>query len=65
LIDINLLHVVQEKIFKNFSVFLLFRYYLPLEKEVTLHMNNSESLLFKDDFKPTLVTIGPVVPEKK
>jgi hypothetical protein len=31
------------RFFKIFSVFLLFRYYLPLVKGVALHMNNSES----------------------
>jgi hypothetical protein len=42
--------VLEKKIFKkNSSVFLLFRYYLPLEKGYPLHMNNSESPLPKDD----------------
>jgi hypothetical protein len=48
LIEIGLL-VMEKKILKILSVFLLFRYYLPLEYGVALDMNNSESPLRKDD----------------
>jgi hypothetical protein len=41
LIEFGLL--VLEKILIFFSVFLLFRYYLPLEKDVPLHLNKLES----------------------
>jgi hypothetical protein len=47
LIEIGLL--VLEKIFKIFSVFLLFCDYLPLEKSNPLHLNNLESPPPKDD----------------
>jgi hypothetical protein len=39
----------RRRFLKMFSVFLLFRYYLPLEKGVALHMNNSKSPSPKDD----------------
>jgi hypothetical protein len=39
----------EEDFKKNFSKFLLFRYYLPLGKGVVLHVYNSESSLPKDD----------------
>jgi hypothetical protein len=48
LIEIGLL-VLEKKIFKNFSVFLLFRYYLPLEKSNPLHLKDLESPPPKDD----------------
>jgi hypothetical protein len=38
-----------EENFKIISKFLLFRYYLPLGKEVVLHLYNSESSLPKDE----------------
>ena len=41
--------------------FLLFRYYFSLEKIVALYLNKPESLCFQ----PSLVEIGPSVPEKK
>jgi hypothetical protein len=47
LIEFGLL--VLKKIFKNFSVFLLFRYNLPLENGYTLPLNKLESPLPKDD----------------
>jgi hypothetical protein len=37
------------RFFFYFSVYLLFCYYLPLEKRVDLHLKNLESPLFKDD----------------
>jgi hypothetical protein len=49
LIEFGLL-VLEEKIFKIFSVFLLFCYYLPLEKGVPLHLNKLDSPPPKDDF---------------
>jgi hypothetical protein len=49
-IDIGLL-VVEKKIFTNFSVFLLFCYYLPFEKGVALHMKNFEFPPPKDDLR--------------
>ena len=39
----------RRRFLKNFSVFLLFRYYLPLEKGVALHLNKLESPCPKDD----------------
>ena len=39
----------RRRFFKNFSVFLLFCYYLPLGKGVLLHLNNFESPPPKDD----------------
>jgi hypothetical protein len=48
LIEIGLL-VLEKRIFKNFSAFLLFCYDLPLEKVVPLHLNNLESSSPKDD----------------
>ena len=41
--------VVLEKIFKYFCIFLLFSYYLPLEKGAALHLNKLESPPPKDD----------------
>ena len=38
-----------EDFLKFFSVFLLFHYYLPLEKSVSLHLNKLESPCPKDD----------------
>ena len=41
--------VILKKIFKKFvSIFSLFRYYLPLEKNVLLYLNNLKSPLPKD-----------------
>jgi hypothetical protein len=49
LIEIGLL-VLEKKIFlKNFSVFLHFCYYLPLGKDIPLHLINLKSPLPKDD----------------
>jgi hypothetical protein len=48
LIEFGLL-VLEKKIFKIFSAFLLFCYYLPLEKGDPLHLNNLETPLPKDD----------------
>jgi hypothetical protein len=39
----------RRRFFKNFSVFLLFRYYLPLERDNPLHLNKLESPTPKDD----------------
>jgi hypothetical protein len=39
----------EEDFLKNFSAFLLFRYYLPLEKGDPLHLNTLESPPPKDD----------------
>jgi hypothetical protein len=39
----------RRRFLKNFSNFLLFRYYLPLGKGVVLHLYTSESSLPKDD----------------
>jgi hypothetical protein len=47
LIEFGLL--VLKKIFEIFSVFLLFRYYLPLEKGYPLLLNKLDSPLPKDD----------------
>jgi hypothetical protein len=41
--------VLEKKIFKIVSVFLLFRYYLPLEKSYSLCLNKLESSPIKDD----------------
>jgi hypothetical protein len=48
LIEFGLL-VLKKKILKIFSVFLLFCYYLPLEKGNHLHLNKLESPTPKDD----------------
>jgi hypothetical protein len=48
LIEIGLL-VLEKKIFKNFSVFLLFCDYLPLEKGNPLPLKNLESPPPNDD----------------
>jgi hypothetical protein len=47
LIDFSLL--VLEKIFKIFSVFLLFCYYIPLERVIPFHLNKLESTFPKND----------------
>jgi hypothetical protein len=69
LIEIGLL-VSEKKILKFFSVFLLFRNYLRLEKGNPLHLNNLESPSPKNDLcqiwlKPSLIEIGLLVLEKK
>jgi hypothetical protein len=48
LIDSGLL-VLEKKIFKKFQCILLFRYYLPLKKDIPLPLSKFESLLPKDD----------------
>jgi hypothetical protein len=48
---------------KIFSVFLLFCYYLPLERDIPLHLNKLESHPQRW-FVPSLIKIGPVVLEK-
>jgi hypothetical protein len=48
LIDFGLL-VLEKKTSKIFSVFSLFCYYLPLERDNPLHLNKLESPPFKDD----------------
>ena len=54
------------EVFKNFvSVFLLFHYYLPLEINITIHLNKLEILFTQGYFVPCLVEIGPLVLEKK
>ena len=46
-------------------VFLLFWYYLPLDKEVPIHLNKLESTSPKDAFiVQSLIEIGPVVLRK-
>ena len=47
-------------VFKFRGVFLLFRYHLPLEKDVTLHLNKLEFPLLR-----SLVEISSMVLEKK
>jgi hypothetical protein len=42
---------LEKKILKIFSVFLLFRYYLPLEKGYLLHVNKILSPSLKDDLR--------------
>jgi hypothetical protein len=61
---LNLGSWLLRRFFKNFSVFLLFCYYLPLERGNPLHLNK---LKFPPQgwFMPSLVKIGPVVLEKK
>jgi hypothetical protein len=49
------------RFFENFSVFLLFCYYLPLENGVSLPLNKLESP--RSRFMPSLVKIGPLVLE--
>jgi hypothetical protein len=48
LIEIGLL-VKRRKFLKILSVFLLFRYYIPLVKGILLHLNNLESSLPNGD----------------
>jgi hypothetical protein len=48
LIEFGLL-VLKKKIFKNFQRFLLFRYYLPLERGYPLPLNKLETPSPKDD----------------
>jgi hypothetical protein len=47
------------------SVFLIFRYYLPLEKGYPLRLNNLKSPTPKDDLCQVWLIIGPVVLEKR
>jgi hypothetical protein len=56
LIDFGML--VLEKIFKNFSVFLLVYYYLLLEKGYPLHLNKLESPPSKDDLCQVWLNLG-------
>ena len=35
--------VLEKRIFKYFYIILIFRYYLPLEKRVAMHLNKLES----------------------
>jgi hypothetical protein len=49
LIEIGLLPGEEDLKKKNFSVFLLFRDYLPFEKGNPLHLKNLESPLPKDE----------------
>jgi hypothetical protein len=49
IIEIGLLVLGKKILKKNFSVFLLFCDYLPLEKSNLLHLNNLEPLPPKDD----------------
>jgi hypothetical protein len=55
----------RRRFLKIFSVFLLFRYYLPLEKGNPLPLNKLESPFTQGWFVPSLVKIGLVVLEKK
>jgi hypothetical protein len=55
----------RRRFLKIFSVFLLFCYYLPLERDNPLHLNKLESPFPKDDLWQSLVKIGPVVLEEK
>ena len=48
-----------------FNIFYSFRYYLPLEKGVALHLNKLESPPLKDALCQVWFEIGPVVLEKK
>jgi hypothetical protein len=58
--------LVLEKILQYFLVFLLFRYYLPLEKSTALHLKKFETPTPQPPgwFVPNLVEIGPMVLEK-
>ena len=55
----------KRRFFKFVNVFSLFRYFLPLEKGVVLHLNKLEFPSPKDVFVPSLVEIGLVVLKKK
>jgi hypothetical protein len=55
----------EEDFKKNFCVFLLFRYYFPLERCYPLFLKNTWILSLQGWFVPSLVKIGPVVQEKK
>jgi hypothetical protein len=64
LIEFGLL-ALEKKILgkRNVSVFLLFSYYLPLDRGNTLHLNRLESPPQRR-FVPSLVKISPVVLKK-
>jgi hypothetical protein len=58
--------VLEKKILKMFSVFLLFCYYLPLEKGNPVRLDKLESSTPKDYLcQVSMVKIGEVVLEKK
>ena len=64
-IDIVILNLKLISDFKNiFDIILHFRYYLPLEKGVALHLTKLESSSSKDAV-PSLDETSPVVLEKK
>jgi hypothetical protein len=52
----------RRRFFKNFNVFLLFCYYLPLEKGYPLHLKKFKSPLPKDDLRQAELSksVGPV-----
>ena len=59
--------VLEEEIFFNFvDVFSLFRYYHPLEKDLTLNLNKTNLIPFTQGyFVSNLIEIGQVVLEKE
>ena len=56
---------LRRRFLKFVNVFLLFPYYLPLEKCGALHSKKLESPSPKDTLCQVFVEIGPVVLEKK
>ena len=55
----------RKRFLKVVNLFLLFPNYLPLEKDLALHLNILESPSPGDTFLPRFVDLGPVVLEKK
>jgi hypothetical protein len=63
LIDFGQL-VLEKKIFKKFSVFLLFSYYLPFERGYPFHLKTLESSPSKDDLCQVWLTLAQRFGEK-
>jgi hypothetical protein len=53
--------VLQKIFFLNFNVFLLFRYYLPLEKGYPFSLNKLESPPPKDDLRQVWLKLTPLL----
>ena len=56
---------LEKKIFKFRNEFSLFRYYLPLEKDVVVHLKKKWFPFTQGCFVSSLVEIGPVVLKRK
>ena len=63
---LKLTHWFERKRFLNFDIKIsLFRYYLPFEKGMSLHLNNLIYPFTQGWFVPSLIEIGQVVLKKK